>query len=364
MSHPNRLNLGPTRLIVGALLCLGLAGACRTSEKPKAASPDVWATVDGREIRRDDVEKAYRFTVDPAAPRPTDIETLGAKLGIVEELINQDLLLARARASKLEATDAEVETAYAERKKAVIDDVFQQQLTQRGLTVDDMRRSIRRELTMQKVIDRDVASKVVVTDEEISQFYTANRAQFNVAEAQYHIAQIVITPVRELQLHNRKNDDAGTPAEAERKARMLMDRLKAGEKFSDLAMDYSEDPTTAPRGGDLGFVAASALNRVPPPLRDAVLGSQAGTVKDVSAAGAHTLVLLIQHEAAGQRELTDPAVRDQVRDALRQRKEQVLQSAYLAAARNDAVVGNYLARQITDTQGKLPNLGPPTPGKK
>jgi peptidyl-prolyl cis-trans isomerase SurA len=129
-------------------------------------------------------------------------------------------------------------------------------------------------------------------------------------------------------------------------------------------MDYSEDAASAPQGGDLGFVSASALGRVAPPLRAAVLGSQPGTVKDVPAGGGHTLVLMLAREAAGQRELTDPTVRENIRDAVRQGKEQVLRTAYFAAARNDAKVVNYLARQVVDAQGKLPGLAPATPGKK
>lgn len=351
-------------MVVGALMCVGLAGACRTAEKPKAVAPEVWASVDGREIRREEVEKAYRAAVDPAAPQPSDVEILGAKLDIVDQHITEDILLARAQAANLAPTDAEVETAYSDRKRSVTEEVFQQQLSQRGLTVDDVKRSVRRELTVQKVIDRDVASKIAVTDQEIGAFYAANRAQFNIPETQYHIAQIVITPVREPQLRNRKNDDAATPAEAARKAQMLMERLRAGAQFSELARDYSEDPTSAPQGGDLGFVAASALGRVPPPLRDAVLGSQPGTVKRVSNGGAHTLVLFVEREAAGQRELNDPTVRDNIRDTLRQRKEQVLRTAYIAVARNDAKAVNHLARQIVDAQGKVPDFGLPTPGKK
>jgi peptidyl-prolyl cis-trans isomerase SurA len=351
-------------MMLGAVLCVGLVGACRTADKPKVAAPDVWATVDGREIRRDDVDKAYRAARDPAAPQPSELEILGAKLEVIDQLITQDILLTRAGTSNLDATDAEVETAYAERKRSVPEDVFQQQLSQRSLTVDDMKRSIRRDLNVQKVIDRDVTSKIGVTDQEIGDFYTANRAGFNVPETQYHLAQIVIAPVRQPELRNRKNDDAATPAEAVRKAQMIMDRLRAGDKFSELAADYSEDPNSLPQAGDLGFVTASALNRVPPALRDAVLKSQPGTVKLVNVGGTLTIVLLVDVQAAGQRELNDPGVRDNIRDTLRQRKEQVLRTAYLGAARNDAKVVNYLARQIVDGQGKLPDLGLASPGRK
>jgi peptidyl-prolyl cis-trans isomerase SurA len=351
-------------IVVGALMSVGLAGACGTAgTKPKTFAADVWAVVDGREIHRDEVEKAYRGSIDPAAPPASDDEILTAKLGIVDGLITQEILLARARALGLEVTDAEVETAFTDRKRALTDAAFQQQLSQRGLTVDDMKRSLRRELSVQKVVDRDVVSKITISDQDVSTFYTQNRAQFNLAETQYRIAQIVITPVRDAQLRNRLNDDATTPAEADRKVQMLSEKIKAGVDFGTLATDYSEDPQSAPQGGDLGFIPASALNKVPAALRDVVLKSEPGNVRTVSQGNAYTIVMLVAREAAGQRELSAPDVREGIRDALRQRKEQLLRTAYLAAARSDAQVTNILARQVVDAQSKPPSLTPAPPGK-
>lgn len=350
------------RTILVASLCAVLSGACGGGT-PKASSPDVWASVNGHDIRREEVDKAYRTASDPTQPQPSELEVLGAKMDVLEQMINQEILLARAATAKLTATDAEVDKAYDERK-GPSDAVFQAQLLQRGLSVDDMKKAVRRELTIQKIIDRDLGPKLAVTDREIGDFYTANRDKFNIPETQYHIAQIVITPVREPQLRNRLNDDATTVAEADKKSQMVMDKLKGGATFSDVAMDYSEDPASAPQGGDLGFVSASALGRVPPQLRDAVLQSEPGMVKIVTAGGAHTLVLLVGREAAGQRELSDPTVKDNIRNSLRQRKEQVLRSAYIAAARSESKIVNYLAQQIVDSQGKPPDLGPAQPGKK
>ena len=62
-----------------------------------------------------------------------------------------------------------------------------------------MREGLRRELLTQKVIEQEVGSKIAVTDQEVTDFFNANRAQFNVAEEAYHIAQIVVTPVRDPQ---------------------------------------------------------------------------------------------------------------------------------------------------------------------
>jgi peptidyl-prolyl cis-trans isomerase SurA len=159
------------------------------------------------------------------------------------------------------------------------------------------------------------------------------------------------------------NDDAVTPADADRKTQMLMERLKAGGDFAQLAMDYSEDPQSAPQGGDLGFVPASALNQVPAPLRNAVLRAEPGLVNVVSAGGGHTIVLLVAKEAAGQRDLTTPGVRDGIKNALQERKQQLLRTAYITSARNDAKIVNYLARSIVESRPEPPNLVPAAPGK-
>ena len=89
-----------------------------------------------------------------------------------------------------------------------------------------------------------------------------------------------------------------------------------------------------------------------------------GTVTVVSAGGAHTIVLVVAHELAGQRDLSMPDVRQQIADTLRTRKEQLLRAAYLTAVRTDADVVNYLARRLVESQGKLPSLQPAAPGAR
>jgi len=70
------------------------------------------------------------------------------------------------------------------------------------------------------MLNREVVAKISITDQDVTDFYNANKAQFNVAEPQYHIAQILVTPRKEQQLRNRKNDDATNEAEAQRKVKM------------------------------------------------------------------------------------------------------------------------------------------------
>jgi peptidyl-prolyl cis-trans isomerase SurA len=346
-------------VLLATLLAASVATACgSTPAKPATPAPatavsaNTWAVVNDHQITSDDVEKAYRRMRDPSQALP-DEDALAAKLSLLNEMIIQEILLAKARELKIDVPEADVDAAFAEAKKNIPDDAFQKELSQRNLTPADMREGLRRDLLLKKVIDQEVSSKVTVTDQEVTDFYTSHRAQFNVEEEGYRLAQIVVTPTRDAQIANRTGDDAATPQAAAAKAQMLMERLKTGVSFGELAMDYSEDPESAPRGGDLGLVPMSRLKQAPAPLRDAVLKGTPGNARLVSGAGAYTIVLVISHEPAGQRDLSTPGVRDGITQTLRSRKEQLLRAAYLATAQSDARVTNYLARRLVESRGKM-----------
>lgn len=352
-------------LALALLTAAALAEACgpATPAAPAAApvTADTWAVVDGRQITRADVDKAYRRSHDAGQTVPAD-EELMTKLNMLNDLIVQDILLAKATALKIELPTTELDTAYNEAKKNISDSAFAEELTRRNLSADDMREGLRRELLTQKVIAQEVGAKAAVSDQEVTDFFNANKAQFNMPEESYHIAQIAVTPVRDAQIANGTGDDATTPQAAAAKVQMLMERLKAGASFRDLAAGYSEDPESAPRGGDLGFIPVSRLKQAPPQLRDAVLNKEPGAVNVASLNGGYTLVLVIAHEQAGQRDLSMPAVKQGITDQLKGRKEQLLRAAYLTAIRNDAKVENYLAKRVVEGNGKLPTtpLAAPT----
>jgi peptidyl-prolyl cis-trans isomerase SurA len=378
MTRPLQFGLIPRNLLVGLLTlatgagatasCGGSGegtGASASSSVEAPASPDVWATVDGREIRRDEVEKVYRASLQDTTALPTEEEALNTKIGIVEELITQDLLLARASAAGLEPTPAEIDAAFAERKRGMSDQEFQKRLTDRSLTIDDVKRAIRRELAAQKLFERDVTGKVVVSDQDVSSFFERNKARFNITETQYRLAQIVVTPTRDPQLRNRMNDDAATPAAAQQKVQMLLTKLRGGGDFAQLAMDYSEDPNTLAQGGDLGFVPVSALQQSSPGLQEVISKTQPGNVTSAMAGPVHMLMMVVSREDPGQRTLDSPSVRDGIRDLLRETRLQTLRSAYVAALRDEARIANHLARSVVATQGAPPAslLSQPAPAK-
>ena len=122
---------------------------------------------------------------------------------------------------------------------------------------------------------------------------------------------------------------------------MLMQRLQEGAPFADLARDFSEDPESAQRGGDLGLVPVATIRQAPPALRDAALQLDPGRARVVSQGGAHTIVFVVKREQAGQRDLSTPGVKEQITQALKGRREQLLRTAYLAAARADASRSQY-----------------------
>jgi len=349
---------GAAVLPLAALAFSGMAGCVKQTQH----APDVWAVVNGKEIKRDDVDKYYRTRVNPEGQEPSEEEALSLKLNVLDELIVNEVLLERAKKLGLEASDGEVEDKFTGLKSPYTEDEFQRRLRDQGMSVDDLKQDLRRQLSIQKLLNREVLAKISITDQEVADFYNANKAQFNVAESTYHLAQIKVTPRKDPQIRNRKNDDATNEAEAVRKIKMLMDRLNSGADFAQLAMDYSEDMNTSSTGGDLGYVPESGLNspQVDPALKKAVLGLKPGQVSQPIEAHDQTgvnfhILKLIAREAPGQRNLSEPQVQQNIRDTLRSRKEQLLRSAYLAIARDDAQVTNYLAQQVIEAAGKLPD---------
>jgi peptidyl-prolyl cis-trans isomerase SurA len=350
-----RLRLGAVLsalLPLAPVILLGLAG-CKQEVQH---SPDVWASVNGKEIKRADVDKYYRTRVNPEGQEPSQEEALSLKLNVLDELINNEILLERAKKLNLEASDGEVEDKFTELKSPYTEDEFQRQLKERNVSVTDLKSDLRRQLSITKLLNREVVAKISITDQDVTEFYNANKAQFNVAEPQYRIAQIVVTPRKEPQIRNRKNDDATNEAEAQRKVKMLMDRLNSGADFAQLAMDYSEDMNSAATGGDLGYVPESALNQSDPMLKKMVVGMKPGQVSPpLALKEGYRILKLVTRESPGQRNIADPQVQQTIRDTLRNRKEQLLRSAYLAIARDEARVRNYLAEQVVEAAGKLPD---------
>jgi peptidyl-prolyl cis-trans isomerase SurA len=170
--------------------------------------------------------------------------------------------------------------------------------------------------------------------------------------------------VRDARIANRTGSDATTPEEAKAKLQTVMERLKGGASFADVAADVSEDPESAPSGGDLGYVPVSALQQAPPQLRDAVLKGTPGSARVLSVNGGYSIVVVLAKDTAGQKDLSMPEVKNGISQALRSRREQLLRAAFLGEIRNGAVIENLIARRLIESQGKMPGPIQVAPGTK
>lgn len=348
---------GARRLVLFTLALGALAAACNPKPATPPVSANAWAVVNGREITREDVDKAFRRSDQGAQPLGEE-EAFAARMTLLDDLIAQEVFLSKARELKIDVPTSELDTAYADARKNIPEEAYKQELAKRFLTADDMREGLHRELVVQKLFTREVSSKVSVTDQEVTAFYEANKSQFNRTEDAYHVAQIVVTPGKEQQVTNRTGSDATTILEAVNKYRMIMDKLKGGARFSELAADYSEDPQSAPRGGDLGFIPLSVVQKYPPTLRDAVLNAKPGTAKAIGDGKGFVIVLVLGKDPAGQKDLATPGVKDAISQGLKNRREQILRSAYIESLRNGAVVQNLIANRVVESHGKVPTLAP------
>ena len=121
--------------------------------------------MNGHEITRDDVEKAYRRARARESAEPSEEEAYTAKLNLLNELIVQDILLAKAqRAEDRAAGEPSSTTAFNEAKKNIPPAAFEEELKKRNLTAADMREDLRRNLLAQKVVDKEVGEKATPSD--------------------------------------------------------------------------------------------------------------------------------------------------------------------------------------------------------
>jgi peptidyl-prolyl cis-trans isomerase SurA len=338
---------------LAATILLAALAACN----PKT-SGDVMATVDGRKIFRSDVDKYYDNSVASTQQAPSGEQATALRLNILHQMIDDEILMRRAEKLGLLATDEEVDRKYNEIKSPFSQEEFDKRLKDKKITLADFKRDIRRSITVEKVMNKELSSKINVTDQDITDYYNAHKGEFNLIEPKYHLAQIMVTPAPNPQANNQ-NDKAQNEGDARKKIQMIANRLDSGDDFATLAMKYSEDPETAGNGGDLGTVPESGLKGTDPNTRDAVIKLKAGQYSPVVSvvnpqtrqAVGYRIVKLVSKEPAGQRELSDPRVQQAIRSQLHDRREQLLKAAYYEVLRDSAKVENYYAKEVLDRNG-------------
>ncbi len=327
---------------------------------------DVVASVNGHAIPRADLDRLFdtqqKNKQDPAPESPEQADS--ERLEIARGLIDEEIVEQRAAKMNLTATNDEVDAKIAEFKSHYTDQDFNEYLKQSSQTLDDFRRNVRRSVTSTKLFNKEIESKINVTDAEVTTYFNAHKADYNLIESRYHLAQILVTamPMDRSQgaQPNLQGSKAANETDAKKKIQSLKNRIDAGEDFGTLAANFSENPQTAANGGDMGFPSESQL-RADPQTFAAISKLKSGETTDILPVPAgngskqvigYVILKLLARESAGQRDLTDPRVQQGIRDQLRNSRGQLLKSAYLEMVRDQAKVENYLAAQVFNKGAK------------
>jgi peptidyl-prolyl cis-trans isomerase SurA len=346
-------DFGRLATLLAAAVALAALLGCKSH-----VSGDVMATVDGRKIFHSDVDKYYDNQVASAQQKPAGEQATILRLNILRQLIDDEMVMRRAEKLGLLATEEEVDRKLNEVKSPYTQQEFDKRLLEKKITLEDFKRDIRRSITVDKVMNKEVSSKINVTDQDINEYFAAHKSEFNLIEPQYHLAQIFVTPTPNPQVHNQ-NNKAQNETDARKKIQMISNRLDSGDDFATLAMNYSEDPETSGNGGDLGTLPESSLRNTDPATRDAVVKLKPGQYSSIISLAnpgnkqvmGFRIVKLMSKEPAGQRDLSDPRVQQAIRSQLHDRREQLLKAAYYEVLRDSAKVENYYAKKVLDSNG-------------
>ncbi len=251
----------------------------------------------------------------PATPEQQQKKNVLFYKNALDSLIAQILLKHEGQEKKLSVDQGKADEHF----KTLVarfpsEEQFRQALAKQGLTEADLRRSIRDSLLLQQVVDENVKDVPAPTEEQIKRFYDENPKYFEQPE-QVHAAHILL------------KIDAQTTPEKKAEARQKIDALRADIEskkmsFEDAARQNSQDPGSAPKGGDLGFFARGQMVK---PFSDAAFGAQPGTLTPVveSQFGYH-LIKVIESKPAGKKPLE--TIKADISEFLsRKAKEEALQ---------------------------------------
>ncbi len=348
------------------LLACALAPLAGCNRQPGA---DVVATVNGKPITKADMEKGYAAysaqigQQQQQQVQPSHEQADLARLKVVGDLIYNEIVEQRAAKMNLTATNEEVEAKLNEMKAPIAPEQFEARLKQENITIDDLRHDIRRSLTSDKLLNKEINSKITVSDADISTYFNEHKAEYNLIEPQYRLAEIRVTGMPAEQAGNLQGSKATNDLEAKKKIQALKTRLDSGEDFASLAMNFSERVETASSGGDMGFVSESQLHADPAVYAEIsklkpgqvtpimpIFNSQ--TDAQTRKPAGYAIYKLVSKEPPGQRDLSDPIVQQAIRQQLHNDRSQLLKNAYFEMLRDQAKVVNYFAEQIFKNDAK------------
>jgi len=184
----------------------------------------------------------------------------------LDQLINRKLTSQKIKRSKISVSEKEIDLALERIKKTSLltDEELRKALSQEGLSMDEYRENLKEQLLRTRLVNLEVRSKIIITEEDINSYYKKNYDKYK-GERKYHLRNIVMRIPRFA-------GDADKKKVFERMEELL-EQLDEGESFADLARAHSEALVAASEGGDLGMFKIETLS---PQLQDAIKELQPG----------------------------------------------------------------------------------------
>ena len=342
------------------LTVVSLAAACGGTGTTGPGGVDMnesAATVNGKAIKFEEVERAVKQQAQGQESKLSALELASARLQVLQTLIEQEVMFQKAEKEGTVPSDEEI-TAEINKQKTQSGksaDQIQKEMQESGLTDAALHDQVKKALAIQKLVDKITGRIEPPKDSEIEAFYNGNKDAF-VKKRGVKLAAIVIDPA-----NNGEGDTTVDEQTSVLKANDIIKRLQAGQEFSTLAQQFSEDQSRL-QGGDLGYVSEADMRQsFPEQLTATLMSPQSEIGKIYSARMMGKLYILKLQDRSDRDEqvtLDSPGVRQQVADQLVNSRKQLLAASYQAIAMNEARVENYLAKKVVDNPNELSGARP------
>jgi len=290
------------------------------------------ALVNGVAISMEQYTKELNIQIDRVSrqgSQVTDDQLAALKNDILDSLIEREVLYQQSQKDGIQITDQTIDDQLAAIKKRFPNETeYKNALSKMNLSEDEVKAQIKRGLSIKELIDQQITSKVVITDEESKAYYDKNPQMFKQPE-QIKASHILIKV-------DAKADEA-KKAEARQKIEEVQQKLKDGGDFAALAKEYSEGPSSA-KGGDLGYFRRGQMVK---PFEEAALALKPNEVSDVveTRFGYH---LIKVYDNKPEQTLTYADVKDKIIQRLKQEKIEKEAVQYVDKLKKDAKLEKFL----------------------
>ena len=351
--------------LITCLVSLGIVLSGCSSGGADAKDNTVAATVNGHPILLKEVERGVNQQSGGKQAELTALELAQARLQVLGNLVQREVLFQRAEREKLLPTEDQIEGVINQQKQqsGMTSEDFDKGLKEQNISIETLREEARKNLAITNLQDK-YSSKISISDKEVEDFYAANKSQFVNARG-VALAMIMVDPA-DNSAQGIQND-AKSETDAKLKIDNIYQQLQGKADFATVARAKSEDLTTLGRGGDIGFATEEDLknNSFPPELISNFMGSmQVGDcTQPVRFASGKWYIFKLAEKRLQAENLTleSQGVRQQIAQGLTNQRKQILNAALLEVAINEAKIVNNLAAQMLNNPSNL-GLRPATPG--